>query len=88
MPVAVRKAEKGRLPLEVRAAATRDAALPGAAQREQRGLERRRRALVLLALLFLLALRLSVPALLLLRPALPAEVERCDGVTEPALRER
>jgi hypothetical protein len=36
LAVAVRKAEKERLPLEVRAAATRDAAQPGAAQREVR----------------------------------------------------
>lgn len=35
LAVAVRKAEKELLPLELRAAATRDAALPGAALRER-----------------------------------------------------
>jgi hypothetical protein len=87
MAVAVRKAAKELLLPEVRAAATRDAALPGAAQREQRERGQQRRALVLSALLSLRALLLSEPALLL-RPALPEEVELCDGVTERALRER
>jgi hypothetical protein len=86
----VRKSAIELLPLEVRAAATRDAALPGAAQRGERRArkERQRRALALSARPSLLALRLSVPAALLLRPALPVEVERCDGVMEQALRER
>jgi hypothetical protein len=84
--VAVRKAEKVLLPLEVRAAAMRDAALPGAAQRQQR--ERQRRALLLSALPSLQALRLSVPASPALRLAQPVEVRPCDGVMEPALRVR
>jgi hypothetical protein len=86
----VRKSAIELLPLEVRAAATRDAALPGAAQRGERRArkERQRLALALSARPSLLALRLSVPAALLLRPALPVEVERCDGVMEQALRER
>ena len=88
MAVAVRKAEKARLPLEVRAAATRDAAQPGAAQREQRESGLQQQVLVLSALLSLRVLRPSVPALLLLRPALPEEVEQRDGVTERALLER
>jgi hypothetical protein len=88
--IVVRKSAIELLPLEVRAAATRDAALPGAAQRGERRArkERQRLALALSARPSLLALRLSVPAALLLRPALPVEVERCDGVMEQALRER
>ena len=83
MAVAVRKAEKELLPLEVRAAATRDAALPGAAQRGQQ-----QRALVLSAQFSLRALQLSLSAALLLRLVLPEEVRRCDDAQEPALRER